>query len=220
MTTGSQARVSAPQYADPASAYERLLEGNARFVEGNLEHPNQDAARRAALAGGQAPFASLLGCSDSRVAAEMIFDVGLGEMFIVRTAGQVTGNVSMGSLEYGVEALGTPLLVVLGHDSCGAVRATIDAVESGETPEGFIGDIVSGLYPSIVRARRAGDTSVEGAVTRNTVDTVLSLAQRSQILRRAIDEGRLEIVGLTYDLSDGRVQEVARITASGTTTAL
>ncbi|WP_349828659.1 carbonic anhydrase [Brevibacterium litoralis] len=197
----------------PDEAYRRLLEGNERFVTESPLHPNQDASRRAALAGGQQPFASLLGCSDSRVAAEMIFDVGLGEMFIVRTAGQVTGNVSMGSLEYGVAVLGTPLLVVLGHDGCGAVRATVEAVESGDTPPGFIGDITSSLYPSVVRTRRGGDQSVDGAVAQNVVDTVHSLAQRSHLLRRALLDGSLQIVGLTYDLHDGRVREVARLTA-------
>ena len=107
----------------PAEALQRLRAGNARFVAGASEHPNQDAARRESLTDGQHPFAVIFGCSDSRLAAEIIFDLGLGDTFVVRTAGQVVGNAALGSLEYSVTDLDVPLIVVLGHDSCGAVTA-------------------------------------------------------------------------------------------------
>lgn len=195
----------------PREAFDRLMAGNRRFVEDTPAHPNQDSARREALASSQAPFATLFGCADSRVAAEMIFDVGLGEMFVVRTAGQVTDSVTIGSLEYGVAVLRTPLLIVLGHDSCGAITAGKEAFDAGEMPAGFIADVVAGLLPSVVRARGAGRGDINGTVAQNTIDTVHQLPQRSGILRAAVDEGRLTILGLTYQLSDGQVNVVARL---------
>lgn len=202
-----------PTFATPRAAYDRLLEGNERFVSDVPEHPNQDASRRRALASAQAPFATLFGCADSRVAAEMIFDVGLGEMFVVRTAGQVTDGVTIGSLEYGVEVLGTPLLIVLGHDSCGAVTAAVDSFATGDTPGGFIADVVAQLLPSVVRARGNGIDDVNGTVEQNTIDTVDLLYNRSRILRDAVDSGRLVMLGMTYHLGDGRVKVVAQTPA-------
>ncbi len=112
----------------PAEAWTTLMEGNRRFVESSASHPNQDAARRTSLMSTQHPFVMIFGCSDSRLAAEIIFDLGLGDAFVVRTAGHVIDNTALGSLEYGVEYLDVPLIVVLGHDSCGAVTATKGAV--------------------------------------------------------------------------------------------
>lgn len=198
------------EFPTPAGAYSRLLEGNERFVGDVPEHPNQDTSRRQSLATSQAPFATLFGCADSRVAAEMIFDVGLGEMFVVRTAGQVTDAVTIGSLEYGVEVLGTPLLIVLGHDSCGAVTAAVDSFTTGNTPGGFIADVVAQLLPSVVRAQAKGIHDVTGTVEQNTVDTVELLYNRSRILRDAVDSGRLVMLGMTYHLEDGRVKVVAQ----------
>ncbi|MZD06561.1 carbonic anhydrase, partial [Streptomyces sp. SID5785] len=120
----------------PRDAFAMLLAGNRRFVAGTPEHPNQDAARRAQIAPLQNPFAVLFGCSDSRLAAEIIFDRGLGDLFVVRTAGHVQGPEVLGSVEYGVSVLGTPLVVVLGHDACGAVAATRAAVDGGTTAGG------------------------------------------------------------------------------------
>ncbi|GAA4395337.1 carbonic anhydrase, partial [uncultured Brevibacterium sp.] len=209
---------SAPQQAQtPSEVYRRLMDGNQRFVDGTPAHPNQDASRREALTAAQAPFATLFGCADSRVAAEMIFDVGLGEMFVVRTAGQVADSVTIGSLEYGVEVLGTPLLIVLGHDSCGAITAALNSFATGDMPEGFISDVVSKLLPSVVRATGAGRGDVQGTVVQNTIDTVRRLPQRSAILRQAVEDGRLVIAGLTYRLADGRVNLVAKLDASGVT---
>ncbi|MBO0855978.1 MAG: carbonic anhydrase, partial [Nocardia sp.] len=112
-------------HTNPITAWKSLREGNDRFVQGTLQHPSQGAAERALLVGGQQPRAVLFGCGDSRVAAEIIFDQGLGDMFVVRTAGHVIDASVLGSIEYGVGILEVPLIVVLGHDTCGAVRATI-----------------------------------------------------------------------------------------------
>ncbi|MCI4012821.1 carbonic anhydrase [Brevibacterium sp. ZH18] len=194
----------------PNQAWQRLLEGNRRFVDDVPQHPNQDTARREALSNNQKPFVTLFGCSDSRVAAEMIFDVGLGDMFVVRNAGQVVDPVTLGSLEYGVELLGTPLLVVLGHDSCGAVTAAYDSYDTGETPPGFISDVVARLLPTVARARKNGRTSVNQTVAQNTMDTVEKIMQLSAIISKAVEDGRLIIVGLTYQLHDGRTTVVAQ----------
>ena len=194
----------------PNQAWNRLLEGNRRFVDDVPQHPNQDTARREALSNDQKPFVTLFGCSDSRVAAEMIFDVGLGDMFVVRNAGQVIDPVTLGSLEYGVEILDTPLLVVLGHDSCGAVTAAYDSYDSGETPSGFISDVVARLLPTVARARKNNRTTINETVAQNTMDTVEKIMQLSTIIKTAVDEGRLIIVGLTYQLHDGHTTVVAQ----------
>ncbi|MGC2974257.1 carbonic anhydrase [Brevibacterium sp. FAM 25378] len=194
----------------PNQAWNRLLEGNQRFVDDVPRHPNQDTARRESLSDSQTPFVTLFGCSDSRVAAEMIFDVGLGDMFVVRNAGQVVDPVTLGSLEYGVEMLGTPLLVVLGHDSCGAVTAAYNAYDSGETPPGFISDVVARILPTVARARKNGRTTINQTVGQNTMDTVDKIMQLSTIIRTAVEDGRLIIVGLTYQLHDGRTTVVAQ----------
>lgn len=194
----------------PNQAWQRLLEGNRRFVDDVPQHPNQDTARREALSNNQKPFVTLFGCSDSRVAAEMIFDVGLGDMFVVRNAGQVVDPVTLGSLEYGVELLGTPLLVVLGHDSCGAVTAAYDSYDTGETPPGFISDVVARILPTVARARKNGRTTVNQTVAQNTMDTVEKIMQLSAIISKAVEDGRLIIVGLTYQLHDGRTTVVAQ----------
>ncbi|WP_373270415.1 MULTISPECIES: carbonic anhydrase [Brevibacterium] len=201
----------ARRFMTPKDALQAVLDGNERFVSGTPLHPNQGADRRNALANTQEPFVSLFGCSDSRVAAEMIFDVGLGEMFVIRTAGQVTDGVVLGTLEYAVDLLSTPLLVVLGHDSCGAVTAAHDSFDSGETPGGYIDDLVARIMPSVAHARAQGREGIPGAVTQNTIDTVHRIPQRSPLIKRALREGRLEIVGLTYRLDDGRVNTVSHL---------
>ena len=194
----------------PNQAWKRLQEGNRRFVSDEPQHPNQDTARREAVSADQTPFVSLFGCADSRVAAEMIFDVGLGDMFVVRNAGQVVDPVTLGSLQYGVEVLGTPLLVVLGHDSCGAVTAAYNAYDTGDTPPGFISDVVARILPTVARARKNNRTTVNETVVQNTIDTVEKIMQLSTLISRAVEEGRLIIVGMTYQLHDGHTTVVAQ----------
>ncbi|ATL65354.1 carbonic anhydrase [Nocardia terpenica] len=191
---------------NPISAWKALREGNERFVNGTLEHPSQGAVDRAKLVSGQQPGAILFGCGDSRVAAEIIFDQGLGDMFVVRTAGHVIDASVLGSIEYGVEILHVPLIIVLGHDSCGAVRATIDALDGGDVPGGFIRSVVERVTPSILIGRREGLTEVDELEARHVVETARLLMQRSMIISQRVATGECAIACVTYKLADGRVQ--------------
>jgi carbonic anhydrase len=191
------------------TALDTLLAGNRRFTGGTPEHPNQDAARRAAIVPSQSPFAVLFGCSDSRLAAEIIFDRGLGDLFVVRTAGHVAGTEVLGSIEFGVSVLNAPLVVVLGHDSCGAVAAACSALENGQTPGGFVRDVVERVTPSVLAARAAGRDTAEEILAEHIEHTVDLLLERSRVLADAVAAGRLAVVGLSYRLSDGSAQLVA-----------
>jgi len=182
-----------------------LKQGNERFVAGRPEHPSQSIEHRASLAVAQRPTAVLFGCADSRVAAEIIFDQGLGDMFVVRTAGQVIDSAVLGSIEYAVTVLGVPLIAVLGHDSCGAVQATLDALDRGQVPGGFVRDIVERVTPSIMLGRREGLTRVDEFETRHVIETGTQLLARSSAIADRVERGELAIVGLTYRLADGRV---------------
>ncbi|MFB7669484.1 carbonic anhydrase [Kitasatospora sp. NPDC056138] len=187
----------------PREAFEMLLAGNQRFVAGIPEHPNQDAARRSETAPSQAPFAVLFGCSDSRLAAEIIFDRGLGDLFVVRTAGHVMGPEVLGSIEYGVSVLGCPLVVVLGHDSCGAVAAARAAVSDGAAVRGYVRDVVEKVTPSVLTARAAGRTEDADFIAENVRHTVDLLLERSHTLAHAVEVGSTAVVGLSYCLADG-----------------
>ncbi|MDT5127447.1 MAG: carbonic anhydrase [Mycobacterium sp.] len=189
----------------PVTAWKALKEGNERFVSGQMEHPSQSVADRARLTHGQKPTAVVFGCSDSRVAAELIFDQGLGDMFVVRTAGHVADSAVLGSIEYAVTVLDVPLIVVLGHDSCGAVKATLSALDDGEVPGGYVRDIVERVTPSILLGRHAGLTRVDEFETRHVNETVVQLRVRSAPVAQRIIEGTLAIAGVTYHLADGRV---------------
>ncbi|ONI91086.1 carbonic anhydrase [Saccharothrix sp. ALI-22-I] len=197
------------QSPTPAEAFELLLAGNRRFVAGAPQHPNQDAARRAEIAPGQRPFAVLFGCSDSRLAAEIIFDRGLGDLFVVRTAGHVVGAEVLGSIEYGVDVLDCPLVVVLGHDSCGAVGAASAAVENGTAPAGYIRDVVERVTPSVLAARAAGRVGADDVLAEHVRHTVDLLLNRSRVLAERVDAGRAAVVGLCYRLANGRADVVA-----------
>jgi carbonic anhydrase len=193
-------------HTNPISAWKALREGNDRFVSGNLQHPSQGAADRAKLVNGQQPSAILFGCGDSRVAAEIIFDQGLGDMFVVRTAGHVIDSSVLGSIEYGVEILNVPLIIVLGHDSCGAVAATINALDGGTVPGGFIRSVVERVTPSILIGRREGLTGIDELEARHVVESGRLLMQRSMIISQRVATGECAIACVTYKLEDGRVQ--------------
>ncbi|MEU9107745.1 carbonic anhydrase [Streptomyces xanthophaeus] len=193
----------------PRSAFDLLLAGNQRFVSGAPEHPNQDATRRTEIAPSQQPFAVIFGCSDSRLAAEIIFDRGLGDLFVVRTAGHVAGTEVLGSIEFGVSVLNAPLVVVLGHDSCGAVAAACSALEDGQTPGGFVRDVVERVTPSVLAARAAGRETAEEILAEHIEHTVDLLLERSRVLADRVADGRLGVVGLSYRLADGSAQLVA-----------
>lgn len=193
----------------PAEAWRELLAGNRRFVEDRREHPNQGISHRHELVGGQAPFATFFGCGDSRVASEVIFDQGLGDLFVVRTAGHVVDSAVLGSLEFATELLAVPLIVVLGHDSCGAISAGLKHFRSGEMPHGYIRDIVERVTPSIIAARDQGATTTDEVEAEHVRQTMELILDRSNIISRAVAEGRCAILGLTYALSDGRASVVA-----------
>ncbi|MGW3989244.1 carbonic anhydrase [Streptomyces sp. NPDC004830] len=193
----------------PRDAYELLLAGNQRFLAGTPEHPHQDAARRAQIAPAQKPFAVLFGCSDSRLAAEIIFDQGLGDLFVVRTAGHVVGAEALGSIEYGASVLDCPLVVVLGHDSCGAIAAACAAADGGQVPAGFVRDVVERVTPSVLAARAAGRDQPEEILAEHIERTVDLLLERSRVLADRVATGRAAVVGLSYRLADGSAQPVA-----------
>ncbi|MGI6877436.1 carbonic anhydrase [Microbacterium sp. gxy059] len=198
----------------PRDAWQTMVEGNRRFVAETPQHPHQDVARRHELASAQRPLATLFGCSDSRLAAEIIFDLGLGDLFVVRNAGQVTGESIMGSLEYAVDILNVPLIVVLGHDECGAVGAALQSVEPDAPllPPSIwrqISPIVHTVRRLMNERREAGEAAddvtawqVGRAHLRDTVDAIL---RSSEVISEAVAEGRLGIVGANYRLAEGTV---------------
>jgi len=192
-------------HSSPVTAWKALREGNDRFVAGKPEHPSQGIEHRASLAGEQKPTAVVFGCADSRVAAEIIFDQGLGDMFVVRTAGHVIDSAVLGSIEYAVTILNVPLVVVLGHDSCGAVKATLAALDEGQVPSGFVRDVVERVTPSILLGRRDGLTRVDEFEARHVTETAAQLMSRSSAIADRIAKGDLAIVGVTYHLADGKV---------------
>lgn len=195
----------------PVEAWAALRAGNDRFVASAPLHPNQGAERRQGLAQGQRPFATLFGCADSRVAAEVIFDQGLGDLFVVRTAGHVVDAGTLGSLEFGAEILEIPLLVILGHDSCGAVRAAIQAYSDGRMPGGFIRDLVERVTPSVSATYRDGGRSAGEVEQEHVRQTMRLIEERSRAVADRIADGRLAIVGLVYALDEGRVRIVGRL---------
>jgi carbonic anhydrase len=193
----------------PQRALAELIAGNRRFVTDTLRHPNQNAGRRAAVAGEQHPFAVIVGCSDSRLAAEIIFDRGLGDLFVVRTAGHTVGPEVLGSVEYAVAVLRTPLVVVLGHDSCGAVQAAREAVATGTTPPGHLGAVVDAVVPSLRRAQEAGARDLDGIIDIHIARTVEAMLASSATLATEVSAGRCAVVGMSYRLAAGEVRAVA-----------
>ncbi|WP_371586973.1 carbonic anhydrase [Streptomyces virginiae] len=192
----------------PSEAFELLLAGNQRFTAGTPEHPNQDAARRTETAPAQRPFAVLFGCSDSRLAAEIIFDRGPGDLFVVRTAGHVAGAEVLGSIEYAVSVLDCPLVVVLGHDTCGAVAATRTALADGVVATGYVRDVIERVTPSVLAARAAGLTEDDDIIAEHIRHTVDFLLDRSRVLAEQVATGRVAVVGLSYRLADGSARVV------------
>jgi carbonic anhydrase len=188
-----------------------LQAGNERFVAGVPRHPNQDAGHRTAVAGEQHPFAVIVGCSDSRLAAEIIFDRGLGDLFVVRTAGHTTGPEVLGSVEYAVTVLKTPLVLVLGHDSCGAVAAAGAVAAGGLRPTGHLGAVVDAVLPSLRHAAAQGISDPDGIMDVHIAQTVNELVGDSAVLAAEIAAGRCAVVGMSYQLNAGRARTVASV---------
>lgn len=186
------------------AAWQRLADGNDRFVDDRPEHPRQDADRRAELTAGQQPVAAILGCSDSRVAAEVLFDQGLGDLFVIRNAGQVASASAIASIEYAVAVLGVPLVVVLAHDRCGAVQAAIDA--AGDDPPllpPLIAAHIARIRPAVTAASGTDATAVGRA---HLEATVAGLLAESELLAAAVADGSVDVVGANYRLTEGRVE--------------
>lgn len=194
------------------SAWNLLTLGNKNFVAGTPAHPRQDAELRKELAGEQAPFAALFGCSDSRLSAEMIFDVGLGDLFVVRNAGQVIAETILGSLEFAVEVLKVPLILVLGHDECGAIKSSVSAREGNLNSQGeFINNLVQRIQPTIERSYAEGKSSLAEITQRHIQDTIDELVERSSLISSYIESGRLAVVGAEYRLAEGKVSMVSSL---------
>ena len=196
---------------NPAAAWKALREGNERFVAGEPVHPSQSVEHRASLAANQKPTAVIFGCADSRVAAELIFDQGLGDLFVVRTAGQAMGSAVLGSIEYAVTILDVPLVVVLGHDRCSAITDALTALDEGVIPKGFVRDVVERVTPSILVGRRNGLTRVDEFEEQHVRETVAQLMSRSTAIKERVAAGTVAIVGVTYHLADGRAALCDRI---------
>ena len=184
--------------------WQELLSGNKRFAEGNPTHPNQSMARRQEMAKGQNPRAAVLACADSRVSPEIVFDQGLGDLFVVRVAGNVVNDPILGSLEYAVEHLGTRLIVVLGHQRCGAVAA---ACAGGEAP-GHIGSLVQALAPAVDKISASEEGRVDWIAKENVRMMAKSLRSCGPILEKWVRQGKLEVAGAFYDLDTGAVEIV------------
>lgn len=179
----------------------KLSDGNKRFVSSNMQHGNQSQERIKELNTGQNPFAVIVSCSDSRVPPEIIFDQGLGDLFVIRTAGHVVDDIALASIEYAVEHLGVKLVVVLGHEKCGAVNA---AVQGGEL-HGHLGELVGAINQAVESARNQSGDLLNNAIHNNVVDVISQLNSKSHIVSEILKEGHLIISGAIYKLSNGEV---------------
>ncbi|MGA8535296.1 MAG: carbonic anhydrase [Candidatus Tumulicola sp.] len=205
-STGTAIAASGPASAadTPLKAIQLLQEGNERFLKGTAVCESL-TARRLELTAGQSPFATILGCSDSRVPLETLFDQQPGQLFVVRIAGNFVTDYGLGTIEYGVAALGTPLIVVLGHSSCGAVDATIKYVANGTKQPGHIMDLVRQIEPAAKSTQEKPGNWLHNAIAQNVRNNVAALTARSTILSEAVAAKKLLIVGGIYDLYSGRI---------------
>ncbi|MBD2353305.1 carbonic anhydrase [Tolypothrix sp. FACHB-123] len=212
LTAGLGANLAAPEKVSaqdkkditPDAALKELLDGNDRFVKAKKRYPNQSIKRLQEVAKGQKPFASILGCADSRVPSEIVFDQGLGDLFVCRVAGNIAPPEEIGSLEFGSLVLGAKVIMVLGHERCGAVDATI----KGASVPGQIGSLLEAIKPGVERAKGQPGDPLENACKANILVQVEKL-QSSPVLAELIKEGKLKIVGGYYDLDTGKVSLVS-----------
>ena len=186
----------------PDAGWQLLKEGNQRYISGTSKHPNQSGARREEVAKGQKPFAIILACSDSRVSPEVIFDQGLGDVFVIRVAGNVIDNAGLGSMEYAVEHLGASLIVVLGHERCGAVAAAV----SGGHSEGHVHSIVSALLPAVKNAKSQPGDPVDNTVRSNVQMVANQISQAGPLINEKVKAGKVKVIGARYDLDTGAVE--------------
>jgi carbonic anhydrase len=192
----------------PDAALERLLQGNQRYIDG-VSKRHDFKHEREALAGGQNPYAGILSCADSRIAPEYAFDSGRGDLFVCRVAGNFANTDSIASLEYGVAILGTPLILVLGHESCGAVDATIKSLKDGTTLPGHLPSLVAAIEPAVKAVSQQPGNLLDNATRQNVIDNVARLKSATPILSAAVEQHKLKVVGGIYRLRDGRVDMIA-----------
>lgn len=192
------------QQSEPDQALKALMDGNKRYTSGTPSRPHQNAARMQEIAKGQKPFAMILSCADSRVPPEILFDQGLGDLFVVRVAGNIATNEGIGSLEFGAAVLGSRLLMVLGHEYCGAV----DAALKGQDVPGNIKSVVQAIKPSVDRTKAKPNPTLEAATVENVRGVMDAIDARSPLLKEMVTKGTLKIVGAAYDLDTGVVSMV------------
>jgi carbonic anhydrase len=192
----------------PDASLKRLQDGNERYVEG-VARRHDFKHEREALAGGQNPFAAILSCADSRIAPEYAFDSSRGDLFVCRVAGNFATDETIASLEYGVAVLNVPLIVVLGHDACGAVDATIKSLKDDKPLPGHMPTLVTGLSPAVKAVAGQSGNTLDNAIRQNVIDNVAKLKGVAPILNAAVDAGKLKVVGGIYRLKDGKVDMVA-----------
>ncbi|MBI5471843.1 MAG: carbonic anhydrase [Ignavibacteriae bacterium] len=193
---------SAQKGVAPDEAMAKLKVGNFRFAANQSAHPNQVEQTRKSVANGQKPFAVIVGCADSRVPPEILFDQGIGDLFVVRVAGNLADDAVIGSIEYAVEHLGSRLVVVLGHERCGAVKATLD----GGHPEGHIGALVKAIAPAVEKVRGKGGDELDNAVKLNARLVAEQLRASKPILAEQVAKKKIKIVAARYDLDTGVVE--------------
>ncbi|HYX14142.1 MAG TPA: carbonic anhydrase [Nostoc sp.] len=191
---------TSPESLSPDAALQKLMEGNQRFVQHQPQYPDQSALRLQEVAQVQHPFATILSCADSRVPAEIVFDQGIGDIFDIRIAGNIATPEAIGSIEYAVVLLASPLLMVMGHERCGAVTAAVQ----NQSLLGDIGTFVKAIKPAVEKVKSQSGDAVENAVVAN-VQYQIERLKRSQLLTEQVRSGKLKIVGGRYDLDTGRV---------------
>jgi carbonic anhydrase len=192
----------------PDASLERLMKGNARYVDG-VSRRHDFKHEREALVGGQNPYAAILSCADSRIAPEYAFDSGRGDLFVCRVAGNFANAESIASLEYSVAVLGVPLIAVLGHDNCGAIDAAIKSLKDGTTLPGHLPTLVEGVTPAVKAVLSQGGDTLGKAIRQNVTDTVAKLRAATPILSAAVEQRKVRIVGGVYGLRNGRVEMMA-----------
>jgi carbonic anhydrase len=190
-------------------ALKTLMEGNARYMAAKPSYPDQTEERRATVAKAQHPIAIVIGCSDSRVTPELVFDQGFGDLFVIRVAGNVIDDQPLGSIEYGLEEFHIPLVIVLGHERCGAVKATLDLSMEGSEAPGHIQSLVKAIQPAVDQAKTQGGDILDTAVIANVGNVVAMLKNSEPIIKELVHAEKIKVVGGRYDLETGEVMIVA-----------
>ena len=207
--TANPVAIETAEDRTPGASLARLVAGNKRFVDGKLTHPGRTPADFAALADGQFPFAAIVGCADSRVSPEVLFDQGVGDLFVVRVAGNIVsgaGPTVKGSIEFAVGELGVRLIMVLGHSQCGAVKAAIPHLDANDALPGSIGDLIDPIRPAVRSVQGTPGDKLTNVTKANVLAGVERLKSLDPILAPLVKSGELKIVGATYELRTGAIE--------------